>query len=87
MLNKLYIGNLPFSVKEDQIRESFSRFGEVKEVILIKDRATGRLKGFGFVTFASNEGAQAALALDGQDFFGRTIRVNIAQAKEESDRR
>lgn len=87
MLNKLYIGNLPFSVKEDQIRESFSRFGEVKEVILIKDRATGRLKGFGFVTFASNEGAQAALALDGQDFFGRTIRVNIAQAKEEGDRR
>ncbi len=87
MLNKLYIGNLPFSVKEDQIRESFARFGEVKEVILIKDRATGRLKGFGFVTFASNEGAQAALALDGQDFFGRTIRVNIAQAKEEGDRR
>jgi len=83
MLNKLYIGNLPFSTNEDQVRDTFTRFGDVQEVILIKDRATGRLKGFGFVTMSTKDGADAALAMDGQDFFGRNIRVNIAKAKEE----
>ena len=76
MAQKLYVGNLPFSATEDEIRELFSQHGEVQSVNLISDRETGRPRGFGFVEM---EGAEAAIeALNGQDFGGRTLTVNVA---------
>lgn len=87
MSKKLYLGNLPFRTNESEIRDAFSQFGEIAEVILIKDRATGKLKGFGFVSFATDDAANAALSMNGQDFHGRTLRVNVAQAKEEGGSR
>lgn len=87
MSNKLYVGNLPFRTNEAEIRDAFGQFGELTEVILIKDRETGNLKGFGFVSFKSSDAANAALSMNGQDFHGRALRVNLAQAKEEGGRR
>ncbi|MDJ0974316.1 MAG: RNA-binding protein [Planctomycetota bacterium] len=81
--NKLYVGNLPFSANEDEVRGAFEQFGTVVGVTLVMDRETGRPRGFGFVEFASQEEAQAAIqGLDGQDFGGRTLRVNEAKPRE-----
>lgn len=77
MAQKLYVGNLPFSATEDQIRELFAQYGEVQSVSLIADRDTGRPRGFGFVEM---ENAQEAIrALDGQPFEGRDLKVNEAR--------
>ncbi len=77
MAQKIYVGNLPFSATEDQIRELFSQYGEVQSVSLIADRDTGRPRGFGFVEM---ENAQEAIrALDGQPFEGRDLKVNEAR--------
>ena len=77
MAQKLYVGNLPFSATEDQIRELFAQYGEVQSVNLIADRDTGRPRGFGFVEM---ENAQEAIrALDGQPFEGRDLKVNEAR--------
>ena len=81
MSKKLYVGNLPFSTTEDEVRDLFSAYGEVESVNLIVDRETGRLRGFGFVEM-NPEGADAAMeALDGKDFGGRDLRVNEAQER------
>jgi RNA recognition motif-containing protein len=78
-VKKLYVGNLPYSATEDELREYFGQHGEVHSVALINDRATGRPRGFGFVEM-DDEGAQKAIsALDGQEFGGRNLRVNEAQ--------
>ena len=81
MGKKLYIGNLPYEVTEDDLRESFGSDGrEVTEVAIITDRETGRPRGFAFVTMGSDEDAQSAIqALDGQMLGGRTLKVNEAQ--------
>ena len=84
--NKLFVGSLPWSVNGDSLKELFSQYGEITEAIVITDRQTGRSKGFGFVTFANEESAQKALEMDGQDFFGRNVKVSIAKEKEKSDR-
>lgn len=85
MGNKLYVGNLPFSIDTDGLRDHFSAHGEVVDAIVLTDRDTGRSRGFGFVTFASNEEAVAATeALDGSDMDGRSITVN--EARERTDR-
>ena len=82
MAQKLYVGNLPFSATEDQIRDLFSEHGEVQSVSLITDRDTGRPRGFGFVEM---ENASAAIeALDGRDFGGRNLKVN--EARDRGDR-
>lgn len=78
MQNKLYIGNLPFSTTEEELRAAFSEFGKVTDVRLPRDRETGRFRGFGFVTMASEAEAQAALAMNGKDFGGRPLKVNFA---------
>jgi RNA recognition motif-containing protein len=71
LAKKLYVGNLPFSATEDEIRELFGRHGSVTSVSLINDRETGRPRGFGFVEM-DDAGATAAIsALDGQSFGGR----------------
>ncbi|MCA9389789.1 RNA-binding protein [candidate division WWE3 bacterium] len=82
--NKLYVGNLPYSTTQDQLSEVFSQFGEVIEAVIITDRNTGRSKGFGFVTMANNEAAQAAIAgMNGQEMEGRALVVNVARPKKE----
>ena len=87
MDNKLYVGNLPYAATEDDLKNHFSQAGTVTSVALIKDRATGRAKGFGFVEMATAEEAQKAInMLNGQDFMGRTITVNVARPREERPR-
>jgi len=79
---KLYVGNLPFSATEDEIRAVFEQHGGVDSVAVITDRETGRPRGFGFVEMSEASGADAAIrSLDGTEFGGRNIRVNEAQDK------
>ena len=79
---KLYVGNLPFTATEAEVRELFSQHGTVEEVNLITDRDTGRPRGFGFVQM-DDEGANAAInALNGTDMGGRALTVNQARARE-----
>ncbi len=76
---KLYVGNLPFSATEDELRELFSEYGAVADVTIITDRETGRSRGFGYVTFTNTEGANEAIqALDGKDMGGRVLKVNLS---------
>lgn len=78
---KLYVGNLPFSTQEDELRNYFAAYGDVKSVSLISDRETGRLRGFGFVEM-DDDGARSAIeALDGKPFGGRNLRINEAQER------
>ncbi|HEX6930366.1 MAG TPA: RNA-binding protein [Gammaproteobacteria bacterium] len=79
--NKLYVGNFPYSVDEDQLRDLFSPYGEIEDLAMIKDRDTGRPKGFAFVTFASQQAAEKALEQDGKDLGGRPLKVNMATEK------
>jgi RNA recognition motif-containing protein len=77
---KLYVGNLPFSVTEDQLRSVFERHGTVSSVNVIMDRDTGRPRGFAFVEMDDAHAAdEAARALDGSDLGGRSLRVSEAQ--------
>ncbi|EPR42268.1 RNP-1 like RNA-binding protein [Desulfovibrio sp. X2] len=81
MSKKLYVGNLPFSATNDEIRDLFAAHGEVISVNLINDRETGRPRGFGFVEM-DEAGAQAAMqALNGANLGGRTLKVNQAEEK------
>ena len=81
---KLYVGNLPWSINNDSLRELFSQFGEVVDAVVISDRMTGRSKGFGFVTFADDASAEAAIeAMHQKEVDGRAIVVNVARPKTE----
>jgi RNA recognition motif-containing protein len=79
-MKKLYVGNLPFSATESQVRELFEKHGDVNSVALIMDRETGRPRGFGFVEISDN-GMAGALKLDGYELDGRKLNVNEAQDK------
>ncbi len=82
MSKKLYVGNLPFSATEDELRELFARHGTVGSVNVITDRDTGRSRGFAFVEMDDGSAADDAMrALDGTEMGGRSMRVNEAQAK------
>lgn len=82
MGRRLYVGNLSFRVSEDAVRQAFAGCGEVVEVHLVTDRETGRPRGFGFVTMATNEAAAKAIeTLDGQMLEGRPLRVNEAEER------
>jgi RNA recognition motif-containing protein len=78
----IYVGNLPFSATSEGIQELFSTYGAVENVNLIKDRETGRLRGFGFVEMASGAN-EAIAALNDKDLDGRNLRVNVAKPREE----
>ena len=79
---KLYVGNMAFSTTEASLETLFSTHGEVQEVAVVTDRDTGRPRGFGFVTM-DDEGARKAIeALDGNEFEGRTLKVNEAKPRE-----
>ena len=81
MSKRIYVGNLPFSATEDEVREKFAEFGTVVSVNLINDRHTGQPRGFGFVEM-EDEGADSAIsALDSTDFGGRTLRVSVARER------
>ncbi|MDX2147770.1 MAG: RNA-binding protein [Planctomycetota bacterium] len=80
---KLYVGNLPFSTSETELREIFSQFGEVVSASLVTDRETGRPRGFGFVEFRDAEHAKAAIAgMHGKNIGGRDLTVNEARPRE-----
>lgn len=76
----IYVGNLPYSTSEDSLSELFGNYGSVSRVKIISDFATGRSKGFGFVTMEQSEEAEAAIAaLNGSELDGRALRVNAAE--------
>lgn len=81
MAKRLFVGNLPFSVSEEDIRELFSQHGEVQSVRLITDRETGRPRGFGFVEMSNDDADKAMKALNGTDFSGRALRVDEARER------
>jgi RNA recognition motif-containing protein len=79
MSKKLFVGGLSWNTTNESLHQAFSRFGEVTEAKVITDRETGRSRGFGFVTFAQDEQAMAAVSsMNGADLDGRTIKVNEA---------
>jgi RNA recognition motif-containing protein len=84
MGNKLYVGNLAYSVRDDSLQQAFSEFGTVTSAKVMMDRDTGRSKGFGFVEMGSDAEAQAAInGMNGQPLEGRAIVVNEARPREE----
>jgi cold-inducible RNA-binding protein len=84
MSTKLFVGNLSFDTTENDLQDAFAAHGTVVEVNLMMDRATGRPRGFGFVTMGSPEEAQKAIdALNGKEVSGRALTVNVARPREE----
>jgi RNA recognition motif-containing protein len=84
MSAKLFVGNLSFNTTENDLQDAFSAHGTVVEANLMVDRATGRPRGFGFVTMSSPEEAQRAIdAMNGKKLDGRPLTVNIARPREE----
>jgi RNA recognition motif-containing protein len=87
MQSKLYVGNLSYTATEEDLRQLFSQAGNVKSVSVIKDRDTGRSKGFAFVEMASDDDAQKAISqLNGQSFQDRSLKVNVARPREDRPR-
>lgn len=83
MGNKLYVGNLPYSVRDEDLQQSFSAFGSVNSAKVMMERDTGRSKGFGFVEMGSDAEAQAAIqGMNGQPLGGRSLVVNEARPME-----
>lgn len=81
-MTNIYVGNLPFSTSEEEVRNLFSAYGTVDNVSLIADRETGRLRGFGFVEMSSG-GDEAIAALNQSELGGRRLVVNLAKPREE----
>jgi RNA recognition motif-containing protein len=78
--NKLYVGNLPFAVRDEDLANMFAEFGEISEAKVITDKFSGRSKGFGFVTFASeDDAAKAVEAMNAKEVEGRPLTVNVAR--------
>ena len=83
----IYVGNLSYSLTEDDLRALFAEFGDVSSAKLIIDRETNRSKGFGFVEMSSNDAANKAIdELNGREVSGRALRVNAARPREERPR-
>lgn len=87
MSTNIYVGNLSFRTTETDLENLFSQFGQVTKVNIIQDRETGRSRGFGFVEMESENASTAISALDGTDFEGRNLRVNVAREKTHRPRR
>lgn len=85
MSSRIYVGNLPFSATEDEVRDLFAAFGTVTSVSLISDRETGRPRGFGFVEMEDG-GDEAISALDKSNMGGRTLTINEARPRERRPR-
>lgn len=81
-MKNIFVGNLSFNTREEELRQLFEPFGQVDRVSILTDRDTGRSRGFGFVEMSSNEdGEKAITALNGSQLGGRTINVNEARPK------
>lgn len=88
MSQKIYVGNLGFSITNDDLRNKFEQYGNVSSASVITDRDTGRSKGFGFVEMSNSQEASSAIsALNGTDFQGRSLTVNEAKPRTERDSR
>lgn len=88
MNNTLYVGNLPYAYDEEKLTSLFSSYGKVTSSRIVRDRVSGKSKGFGFVEFENSEEANnAAAALNNIEVDGRNIKVNIAKPKEERGQR
>ena len=86
--SKLYVGNLNYAVTEDQLKELFTQCGTVTDVVIISDKYTNRSKGFGFVEMSDPSEAQKAIeTLNGNEFEGRTLKINLARPKTQDNRR
>lgn len=83
---KVYVGNLPRSVTEDEVRGFFSSCGEIDSVLLIKDRETNELKGFGFISFKTQDSMQKALAMNEKELGGRKLNISVARERSEGGR-
>ncbi len=87
MNTKIYVGNLSFNATDDELKQLFAEFGNVSDVFIVKDRATGRSRGFAFVTMENVDSMNAAIeALNETEFDGRALVVNEARPKEENNR-
>ena len=83
MAKKLFVGNLAYSVSEEEVRDVFAEHGTIHSIKLILDRDTGRSRGFAFVEMDDSEADAAMSALDGTEFLGRALRVNEARERED----
>ncbi|MBC8330106.1 MAG: RNA-binding protein [Planctomycetes bacterium] len=79
----IYVGNLPFTVDDDELRDLFAQFGDIQSAKIIMDRETGRPRGFGFVEMGDADGQKAIEALNGFSMQGRELRINEAQPRED----
>jgi len=86
MAKSIYVGNLPFSASDDELRDIFAEHGDVHSARVITDRATGRSRGFGFVEMDDDLADTAIEALNGSEMGGRPLRVNEARPREERPR-
>ena len=80
--NKIYVANIAFTVTEDELKETFSKYGPIDELKLVIDRDTGRSRGFCFITFNKQFDAEASLQLNDTDVNGRKISVSMAKERE-----
>jgi cold-inducible RNA-binding protein len=88
MATRIYVGNLPYTVTNDQLAEMFAPYGQIGDATVVMDRDTGRSKGFGFVDMADDAAAQAAIAeLNGRTMGDRALTVNEARPREDRSRR
>ncbi len=81
-MKSIYVGNLPFTATEDEIRDLFAAYGNVDSARLMTDRETGRPRGFGFVKMAPSDADAAIQALNGKSFGGRNLRINEAEDRK-----
>ena len=88
MSTKLFVGNISWGATEEALQAAFAEYGEIEEAVIIKDKFSGRSKGFGFVTFTNaDDAAKAIEALNGYELDGRPLTVNEARPREEKSER
>lgn len=83
-MNKIYVGGLPSNTTDKDLEAAFVKYGDIKEIILIRDRETNELRGFGFITFLTKGSAEEALEMDGKEFLGKVIKVSMARESTRS---
>jgi len=86
LVQRIYVGNLPFSARENDVESLFAQYGEVLSVAVPTDRETGRVRGFAFVEMSNEDAAKAIAALNGTEFGGRALNINEARPREEGGR-